>query len=348
MNHLLERIKANDPTLKEIRLTEAPEAYCADMNELIDALGQNTIIDYVRLDRDFLPCMEEGYDDAFFKTIGRLPSLTEAHIWYACIPVTVLAMFIREATKLEFLDLGCLDLGGTQEDFKVVAEAIRGHPTLTGFSMSEFSLYDDTVVIAHFVETLATIPHLQHVKLEVIHKRRRSIVGNEAAAKTVKVIINGGALATLCRAPNLRELTFNRLNLNLDDFEALAEAIKTAPNLKSLALPHCNLSDQGADHIAKAIGENQSLEKLDFSCNALTDEGCITIATALKENKTVKMLRLWGNIKISNAGFDALVDMLASNCTLERVPLMAPMEYRNKIDTRLMQNSTGTKKGSAA
>lgn len=335
---LAERIAANDPELQELRLTESPEAYCKNLHEFIDALRGNTTIDYVRLDRDFLPCMDDDFRADFFTAVGKLPALTEAHIWHASLPVTVLANFIKEATKLEYLELGCLEIEGSEEDFKVVSEAIKGHPCLEGFTMCDFSLHDDTVCIDGFVETLATIPNLKAVKLEVTHSRRRSIVGSEAAKKTVKVILNGSALASLVNTPSLTDLTLNRLNLKLDDYEALAEAIKTAPALKTLALPHCNLNDEGADHLARAIGANNTLEKLDLSCNSLSDEGCIVIATALKENSSIKMLRLWGNIKISNAGFDALVDMLQSNCTLERVPLMAPLEYKNKIDDRLVQN----------
>jgi Ran GTPase-activating protein (RanGAP) involved in mRNA processing and transport len=335
---LTEQIASNDAELKELRLTESPEAYSNNMEELIEALSKNTTVDYIRLDRDFLPCMDDEHLPAFFTAIGKLPALTEAHIWHASLPVKVLADFIKEAGKLEYLELGCLEIEGSEEDFKIVSAAIKGHPTLTAFTMSDFSLRDETVVIDGFVETLATIPNLRQVKLEVTHRRRGSIVGSEAAKRTVSVTLNGGALATLIACPSLSDLTLNRLNLKLDDYEALAEAIKTSPNLKNLALPHCNLNDDGADHLARSIGANCTLEKLDFSCNNLTDEGCITIATALKENKSVKMLRLWGNVKISNAGFDALVDMLQSNLTLERVPLMAPMEYKNKIDERLMEN----------
>lgn len=339
---LTERIAANDPELTELRLTESPEAYATDMNEMIAALANNTKIDYVRFDRDFLPCLEDDMRGPFFRAIGKIPSLTEAHIWHAAIPVKVLADFIKEAGNLEYLELGCLEVEGNEQDFKLVSEAIKGHPNLTGFTMSDFSLHDETVVIDGFIETLATIPNLQQVKLEVTHSRRRSIVGSEAAKRTVKVTLNGAALAVLMQSPTLRELTLNRLSLKLDDYEALAEAIEKSPGIKNLALPHCCVNDDAADHIARAIGANNTLEKLDLSCNQLTDEGCIVIATALKENTSIKMLRLWGNVKISNAGFDALVDMLQSNCTLERVPLMAPLDYKNKIDARLSKNRSAT------
>lgn len=345
---LAEQIASNDAELTELRLTESPEAYSKDLNDLITALEGNTNIDYVRFDRDFLPCMDDELRGPFFKAVGKLAGLKEAHIWHAAIPVKVLADFIKEANGLEYLELGCLEVEGNEEDFKLVSAAIKGHPNLTGFTMSDFSLHDETVVIDGFIETLATIPNLQQVKIEVSHSRRRSIVGSEAAKRTVKVTLNGAALATLVASPQLRELMLNRLSLKLDDYEALAAAIETSPGLKNLALPHCCLNDEAADHLARAIGANNTLEKLDLSCNLLTDEGCIVIATALKENKSVKMLRLWGNVKISNAGFDALVDMLQINCTLERVPLMAPLDYKNKIDERLTRNRASTATNHAA
>jgi Ran GTPase-activating protein (RanGAP) involved in mRNA processing and transport len=314
------------------------------LNDLIKALGNNTTIDYVRFDRDFLPCMDDDMRGPFFNAVGKIPSLTEAHIWHASFPVKVLSDFINEARKLNYLELGCLEVEGNEQEFKEVEKAIKDHPSLTGFTMSDFSLRDETVVIDGLIETLATIPNLRQVKLEVTHSRRRSIVGSEAAAKTVKVLLNGKALAALLASPSVQDLTLNRLNLNLDDYEALATAIEKSPSLKNLSLPHCCVNDQAADHLARAIAANATLEKLDLSCNQLTDEGCIVIATALKENSSIKLLRLWGNVKISNAGFDALVDMLQSNCTLERVPLMAPSNYKSKIDARLVHNRSQANK----
>ncbi|GAX11594.1 hypothetical protein FisN_1Lh043 [Fistulifera solaris] len=341
MTSICEQLRNNDYELRELRLTESPEAYAASMSDLIEALSSNTVVDYIRLDRDFLPCMDENYMEDFFSTIGALPALTEAHIWHASVPVKVLADFLKNANKIEFLEFGCLDLQGSAEDFAIISKAIENHPTLTGFNLTDFCLNDDSIVMDDFIKALSTIPNLEKVKIEVTRRRRVSLVGSVAASQPVKVIVRGLALASLISAPKMNELTLNRLALDLDDFEALAEAIKTAPSIKGLALPHCGLNDESADHIAKAIGLNQSLEKLDLSCNSLTDEGCIVIATALADNRSIKMLRLWGNVKISNAGFDALAEMLQKNVALERIPLMAPAAYKNKIDADNMKTRAG-------
>jgi len=330
---IISQILSSDPELTELRLVEDIEAYTTDPSELTDALLENKIIDYVRLDRDFLPSMVPEDTASFFKAFGKLPNLKEAQVWHASIPVTVLADFLNAARGLEHLQFGCLDLDGTEADFALVSAALQGHPSLKSFSMHDFSLTaNDMVSLDGLIATLATIPNLSVVKLEVTHSRRRSLVGSEAAAKKVSVSLKGEALASLCRKDNLTELYLNRLNLSLDDYGAIGEAIKTAPNLKVLALPHCNLDDQACIAFSEAIGQSKTIEKIDLSCNRLTDEGCITLASGLKGNESVKFLRLWGNVKISNAGFDTVREMLEQSCNLERVPLMTPGKFENRID----------------
>lgn len=82
-----------------------------------------------------------------------------------------------------------------------------------------------------------------------------------------------------------------------------------------------------------------NLFQIDLSCNKLTDEGCVTLASALKGNNSVTFLRLWGNVKISNAGFDTVKEMLEQNCQLERIPLMAPLGYENRISNPSQKNA---------
>ncbi len=76
--------------------------------------------------------------------------------------------------------------------------------------------------------------------------------------------------------------------------------------------------------MARAISKNKTLRKVDVCCSSISDQGCIECATALKGKQTIKFIRLWGNTKISNDGFDALADMMSNSMVLERVPLMTP------------------------
>jgi Ran GTPase-activating protein (RanGAP) involved in mRNA processing and transport len=229
-----------------------------------------------------LPSLPEDACPGLFQAIGRLPALKEAHVKHAAIRVKVLSDFISSASGLEHLTLGCLALDGTSGDFDLVTQSLKGHPNLQTFCMSDFSLHDNDIVLDGFIETLSTIPNLQTVKLEVSHARRRSIVGSEAAAREVCVSISGKALANQARrAPKLRELVLNRLNLSHADFVALAEAIGVAPSLQVLGMPRCQIDDHAVIALAHAVGQSKTLQRIDMSCNKITDEGwCVPCKAA--------------------------------------------------------------------
>jgi Leucine Rich repeat len=348
MTSLVERIEASDEQLTDLRLTEAPQAYAATVEQLITAFQANTVIEYIRFDRDFLPgIMDLSEDDPdqvlrLFEAIGSIPTLKEALIWHASISVQALTAFLHKARHLQHLQLGFLDLQGTADDFANIAASLQNHPKLKSFDMVDFSLNDDSISIDDIVTTLATLPSLERVKLEVSYQKRGSLVGHEAAKRKVKVQVSGTALAALCRSQSVLDVHLCRLKLEADDFAQLATAIEASPALKAIALPHCNVNDEACSALALAIANSQTLESVDLSCNDITDEGCIAMATALKapgcSNSTIKFLRLWGNVKISNHGYDAMDDLLEHNCTLERAPLMAPTNYKNRIDAKNVAN----------
>ena len=338
----VDRIQSNDPELVDLRLTEIPEAYTNDMSQLIEALKVNTVIQYIRFDRDFLPGLKPEMASELFKAAGSLPNLKETLIWHASLPINVLSDFISQAKGLEHLQLGVLHLEGSEADFVGITKAMEGHPNLRSFELSDFSMDDESISIDPLLVALAGLPKLEKVKLEVTYQKRGSLVGSEAAKQKVKVELTGKALASLVSSKTVSDLSISRLALKTDDIKALAEAIPTSPALKSLALSHCNLHDDACSAIAVAVHDSDKMESLDLSCNNISDEGCIAIATALTGNKSVKFLRLWGNVKISNSGFDALAEMLDHNTVLERIPLMAPGDYKNRIDAKLVQNRSAT------
>ena len=190
------------------------------------------------------------------------------------------------------------------------------------------------------MESLAKhCPQLQRFKLEVCYSKRGSLVGADAAlAQKGKVTVQVGheALAQLVQADKMTHVHLSRLP-GLD-YASLSEAVASAPSLQSLALPHCHVNDEAVcQHLAVALSRAPALESVDLSCNDVTDEGCLALATALKSKESaasskIKFLRLWGNVKISNHGYDAMDELLASSdCTLERVPLMATTGAKNRI-----------------
>ena len=324
--------------LKELRLVESPEAYCANVCELIEALQGNTSIEYIRLDRDFLPGLEESDLALVMGALGKLSALKEAHIMHAILPATAFAAFIKHAKNVEIVELGSVELQGTPEEIQNMAAALGSHGALKTFLMLDFSL-GVTGGIGNIVEALSEIKTLEKVKLDAAHKRRRSLLGSEAAAIKPDNTVPGEALAHLvAQTPQLCELYLNRLTLDVNDLKVVAAAVSNASSLTTLSLTNVGLTDEACNELANAIATNSNLVTIDLSCNKLTDEGCTLLTSALVSNNHVKLLRLWGNVKISNTGFDALASMLQHNCVLERLPLMAPCEFSTKINAKLNQS----------
>lgn len=104
---LVERIASNDATLKELRLGETYTEYFADVGEIVSALSQNTVIDYVRIDRDFLPSLlgQPEKKAAVVTAIGKLPALRELRIMSGPVHANVLGLALSDASNLEYLEL---------------------------------------------------------------------------------------------------------------------------------------------------------------------------------------------------------------------------------------------------
>jgi len=290
------------------------------------------------MDRDFLPGMEQAEITELLDAVGKLASLKEAAIFHAILPAKALDNFLQQAKTIEKVELGSIDLQGTPQDLDSLNETIAAHKTLKAFLMLDFSL-GVSGGIDGIVKALGSTKNIQMVKLDAAHKRRQSVVGSAAAAIKPDSSVQGESLAHLVtKATSLSELHLNRLSLQLDDFQQVAIAIQDAPHLQTLGLTNVGLTDDACNELANAVAANCHLQTIDLSCNKLTDEGCTLLASALRNNHHVKLLRLWGNLKISNTGFDALVEMLEYNCVLERLPLMAPREYSTKIEAKLHQN----------
>ena len=81
----VDRVRDNDPELEDLRLTEEPQAYAMDVAELAASLKDNKVISFIRLDRDFLPSMNEEEISVFFDALGKLPSLKEGKYIMWCL-----------------------------------------------------------------------------------------------------------------------------------------------------------------------------------------------------------------------------------------------------------------------
>ena len=168
---MVERLASSDASLTDLRLTEAPQAYCKGIDELIEAFQSNTVVSYVRLDRDFLPSLSQSEDadkiPLLLSAIGALPKLQESLLWHASLDMKALTAFVvaSQGKQLQSLQLGFLDLTGNEQDLQDLADALQtGHDNLQSFDMIDFSLNDDTLSLDPVIESLSKLQNLTRVK----------------------------------------------------------------------------------------------------------------------------------------------------------------------------------------
>jgi hypothetical protein len=112
------------------------------------------------------------------------------------------------------------------------------------------------------------------------------------------------------------------LSLCLNPAHNLAELLECA-SLTTLIVNHCEITDKVAETFAVALMRNTALLHLDLSANRFSDKAAQSLARALsgqEGNSKLVWLELQAN-DISNAGAEALLEMLKTNTTLAWINL---------------------------
>lgn len=97
------------------------------------------------------------------------------------------------------------------------------------------------------------------------------------------------------------------------------------------------ISSKGIAALARVLRDNDTIEHLSLICNTIDDHGIESLAGALKDsNGTLKKLQLQcsKSIKITSAGYDAVLDMLKQNTVIESFDLgsISGLEDEQNID----------------
>ena len=90
----------------------------------------------------------------------------------------------------------------------------------------------------------------------------------------------------------------------------------SSPNLSEVYLSGNNIGDEGAILFADALRTNTYILKVHLGRNCIGNEGARALAAAMRENSTVRELILYDN-QLGDAALEAMADMLRSNRTLE-------------------------------
>ena len=123
---------------------------------------------------------------------------------------------------------------------------------------------------------------------------------------------------------------------------AMANALEENSTLKEITLRGCHnhvMNAPAAKAVAQMFSRNTSLEGWCMNSVGVDDDGAVAIARALeRDNSTLKSLILQRIVGDKTRAFDALMEMLETNLTLERVYPEATGEVKRQLDFLLGLN----------
>jgi hypothetical protein len=133
---LLEEIRANDVVI-DLNLANIPEDYFEETKDMIAALRENTSIETVRFDEDFIACVYGRERGQLLAQVAQLPNLKEVFLGDALLAADVIADLVKSAKGLRKLTLQRIVIQGVQSDLDHLISMINKHISLKDFQMDE-------------------------------------------------------------------------------------------------------------------------------------------------------------------------------------------------------------------
>jgi Leucine-rich repeat (LRR) protein len=176
-----------------------------------------------------------------------------------------LAAVIDKATKMEVFKLEDVELEGTEDDIIALSKALRGHPYLKEFHMTNVTLTDSSLSLDSVVSMMLVTVGLTLVKLE-------------------KVPISSSALASAGYCTTLKTLSLPNSGLTDRDAVKLAEAVAQSASIQLIDISGNDLSDLGCVAFARALKKNTSIQNIRLEGNGkISGEQRNLIETTLRE-----------------------------------------------------------------
>ena len=301
LESLVERIRANDPTLTAVSGLKLLSAH--ELNDICAAMMENTFVEELDL-RGQPACSDLSVAEALKGLLIANGSLTELNLAGTGLGPTGMAVLasglaLNEALRdISLAGNGCGDAG-----VEALAGALSGHSSVTDVNLSDNNITSlGAVAIASILRTTDT---------------RIVLTGNR--------IDDSGASALAAALKDNREVTpavrlaFNEIGENgaCDLFEALL-----GRSVNALDLAHNCIGENGAWALGEMLKQPDSdVAAINISGNALGDLGCGYVMDALQTNpKSVSFISVAAN-GITPVGAAAISSVLEHNGTLEHVDL---------------------------
>jgi hypothetical protein len=244
---------------------------------------------------------------------------------------------VRQKIKVDVSDIN-IDYWDA-EQFRLLAQAIRGHPTITTFEYGQGSPYEHLDIL---FSALATLPALESIG---IYRYQSEITPDDESA-----LAQHESLTKLLRTPSLRSVCFDQFDFTSALCQATANALMEGTAITSLAFIHCSFSVEGCatmmahalsinrsvssigvvssldqtlfDALATALPSNSTLQCLDLRWQESSDSAHLSpVLLALCENTGVKTVLLDGFGSMDESLCTAMKDGLGMNATLESLGL---------------------------
>jgi hypothetical protein len=132
---IIEEIRANQ--VVDLHLNALPAEYFGETSEMIAALKDNTSIESIKFDKDFIGCVFGRERGELLNQVAKLPNLKEVFLGDAGLMVEIIITFLKDAKSLKKISLHRLVMQGTQKDFDGLEAALHQHGSLKDFQMED-------------------------------------------------------------------------------------------------------------------------------------------------------------------------------------------------------------------
>jgi hypothetical protein len=132
---IIEEIRANQ--VVDLHLDADPEEYFGETSEMIAALKDNTSIESIQFDKDFIGCIFGSERGELLNQVAKLPNLKEVVLGDAGLLVDAIAALLKNTKGLKKMSLHRLVMQGVKKDFDGLEAALYQHGSLKDFQVED-------------------------------------------------------------------------------------------------------------------------------------------------------------------------------------------------------------------
>lgn len=132
---MLQKIKNNE--ISDLHISACAEDVFDNIHEFFDALENNTSIDTVHLEKDFIGDLRNDARENLLKSLGKTKNLKELTLADGLLQINHLTKMVKSATSLRTLRLNKLVLQGVESDFDACEAALFQHPGIKRFELED-------------------------------------------------------------------------------------------------------------------------------------------------------------------------------------------------------------------